>query len=245
MTLVRTRGPGLAAALAALVVASAGEGAAARPPSPVLVELYTAQGCATCPRANRVVPDLAKRPGVLPVTFSVDYWDYLGWSDTFAKPAFAERQRAYVQKLRVREIYTPEMVVEGVGEAPALEAERLDALIGKAARTRAPAPRFTLVRKGAAVRIGEAALDGVADVWMIRYEPGPVAVKVTAGENKGQTVTAANLVRDLSRLGRWVGDSKTYLLPKAPAEGLRTLVVVQRPRGGRILAVAALDALRP
>src|ERR1700694_425484 len=87
----------------------AGSAAAARPP--VVVELYTAQGCASCGEANAHVAKLAERKGGLALTFSVDYWDYLGWADTFAKPEFTARQKAYVAKLALREPYTPQVVV--------------------------------------------------------------------------------------------------------------------------------------
>src|SRR5579875_1456339 len=86
---------------------------------PVVVELYTAQGCSGCNKANGVIGDLAGRKDLIPLAFSVDYCDYLGWEDSWAKSVFADRQRAYVARLKVREIYTPEIVVQGAAEAPA------------------------------------------------------------------------------------------------------------------------------
>ncbi|MBS0361018.1 MAG: DUF1223 domain-containing protein, partial [Proteobacteria bacterium] len=97
--------------LLALPVPFVAEGAAAK--SPVVLELYEAQGCASCVAANAHVAKLADKPGVLALTFPVDYWDYLGWVDTFAKPEFADRQKAYVAKLSLREPYTPQVVVDG------------------------------------------------------------------------------------------------------------------------------------
>src|SRR4029079_15369870 len=99
------------AALAILFLLMLPAVAAARPP--VVVELFTAQGCASCGDANAYLAKLADRPGVLALTLPVDYWDYLGWADTFAKPEFAERQKAYVSKLSLREPYTPQVVVAG------------------------------------------------------------------------------------------------------------------------------------
>ena len=90
------------AALLALILLAWPVGAAAAKP-PVLVELFTAQGCGSCSDANSYVGKLAERPGVLALTFSVDYWDYLGWTDTFARPEYAERQKAYVARLKLRE----------------------------------------------------------------------------------------------------------------------------------------------
>jgi len=90
---------------------SAAPALAAKPP--VVVELFTAQGCSSCGKANQVVADMADDKGVLALTYSVDYWDYLGWTDTFAKPAFAARQRAYAQRFSLRDVPTPQVVVAG------------------------------------------------------------------------------------------------------------------------------------
>src|SRR5438552_18648429 len=127
------------AALFSLILAAMPATAAAKPL--VLVELYTAQGCRTCAEANGLVGKLAERPGVLPLTFSVDYWDYLGWADTFAKPEFAERQKAYVAKLSLREPYTPQVVVDGQAQASGAKAERVEKLVKDAAKAqRVPPP---------------------------------------------------------------------------------------------------------
>jgi hypothetical protein len=203
---------------------------------PVVVELYTAQGCATCPKANGVIGDLLDKKGVLPLTFSVDYWDYLGWEDTLAKPEFATRQRAYAQKLRVREIYTPEIVVGGAAEAPALERKTIDGLIAQEAKPRRRSVQIKILRHDTRVRVSGAGAS--ADVWLVRYDPKDQTVKIRAGENKGQTVVIRNAVRELKRVGVWRGASKTYALPAAEDEGLKTLVIVQAPRGGPILATA-------
>ena len=100
--------------------------------SPVVVELYTAQGCASCGQANAYVGKLAEKPGVLALTFAVDYWDYLGWEDTFAKPAFAERQKAYVARLDLREPYTPQVVIDGRAQVGGLQDDKIDKLVSDA-----------------------------------------------------------------------------------------------------------------
>src|SRR5215217_3413323 len=122
-------------ALFSLIMLALPAVAAAKPN--VVVELYTAQGCASCGEANAHVAKLAERPGVLPLTFSVDYWDYLGWTDTFAKPEFADRQKSYVTRLGLREPYTPQVVVDGRGEAPGLKPAEVETLV----RTASAAPR--------------------------------------------------------------------------------------------------------
>src|SRR6186713_388159 len=118
------------AALLSLVLLAWPIGAAAKPP--VLVELFTAQGCGACRDANAHLGKLAERPGVLALTFSVDYWDYLGWTDTFARPEYAERQKAYVTRLKLREPYTPQVVVDGRQEAQGLKTAEVDRLVRQA-----------------------------------------------------------------------------------------------------------------
>eukprot|EP01036_Dinobryon_divergens_P005133 gene5133-6805_t len=122
-------------------------GAAAKPP--VLVELFTAQGCRSCRDADALMGKLAERPGVLALTFSVDYWDYLGWTDTFARPEYAVRQRAYVTRLKLREPYTPQIVVDGRHETQGQKGAEVDRLI-RAASTQAsssPDMRFVGTRR--------------------------------------------------------------------------------------------------
>jgi len=204
--------------------------------APVVVELYTAQGCSTCPKADGVIADLVTHKGLIPLTFSVDYWDYLGWEDTLAKPEFAARQRAYVGRLKVREIYTPEIVVQGAAEGSALDHAKVEKLVEAAEAQRRPGPRIRFLRHGARVRI--AGSGERADVWLVRYDPSPQSVRIKAGENRGQTVTVNNAVRELKRVGVWKGGLKTFALPKAEEAGLKTVVLVQAPKGGRILAAA-------
>src|SRR5579859_6850474 len=122
------------AALFSLAVLALPLAAAARPP--VVVELYTAQGCVSCGEANAHVAKLAEKPDVLVLTFSVNYWDYLGWTDTFAKPEFADRQKAYVAKLALREPFTPQVVVDGRFQGSAVKSDRVETLFKEARKAR-------------------------------------------------------------------------------------------------------------
>jgi hypothetical protein len=219
------------AGLAALAWASA---AAAR--TPVVVELYTAQGCSSCAAADRLVDQLADRKGVLPLTFSVDYWDYLGWSDTFARPEFTTRQRAYMQKLGMREVYTPQLIIDGRLQASGASPAKAEALIRQAQRAGHNPPDMTLRRGRLAVGSGRIPSGG-AEVWLIRYDPDDQAVLVKRGENRGQTVTQRNVVRQLVQLGTWRGRSKLYAVPAAPSADLKTVILVQATRSGRIIGV--------
>lgn len=210
--------------------------AAAR--TPVVVELYTAQGCGACGEANAYAARLAGRPGVLELTFSVDYWDYLGWADTFAKPEFADRQKAYVAKLALREPYTPQVVIDGRVQATAIKTDRVDELVRAAARSRRDPPDIRFVTGGRRVDVGSGrSPKGGVDVWLIRYDPREQDVVVKAGDNRGQTIPHKNVVREVKRLGGWKGRPSAYRLPRPAEEGLKTVLLLQGAHGGRILAV--------
>lgn len=224
------------AALLSLILIAAAGSAMAKPP--VLVELYTAQGCASCAEANAHVGKLAERPGVLALTFPVDYWDYLGWTDTFAKPEFTERQKAYVTRLKLREPYTPQVVVDGRHEAPGLKTAEVDRLVRAAvtAPRNAPDMKFIGPRR---VDVGSGRVPtGGAEVWLIRYDPRELEVAVKAGDNRGETVVQKNVVREIKRLGVWRGRPQAYRMTAAAEEGLKTVVVVQAAKGGRVLGLA-------
>lgn len=204
---------------------------------PVVVELYTAQGCASCGEANAHVAKLAEKPGVLALTFSVDYWDYLGWADTFAKPEFAERQKAYVTKLALREPYTPQVVVDGAAQASGAKAEKVDQLVAEARKGPRDPPDIHFVGD-ARVYVGSArAPKGGGDVWLVRYDPREQDVAVKSGDNKGQTIPSRNVVRELKRLGAWRGKPVAFRLPQPAEDGLKTVVLVQAVHGGRVIGL--------
>ncbi len=207
---------------------------------PVVVELYTAQGCVSCIEANAKLAPLAARPDVLALTFSVDYWDYLGWPDTFARPDFTARQKAYVTRLALREPYTPQVVVNGSAQVGGLQTDKIEALITKAEASgrRAPAISFSGQRR-VYVGSGLRARAG-ADVWLVRYDPKEQDVDVRKGDNRGQTVTHVNVVREVTRLGSWRGKPVTFKIAEAPEDGLAVAVLVQGAKGGRILGAARL-----
>ncbi len=207
------------------------------PPTPsALVELFTAQGCEGCPQADLALGELARKKGVTALTFSVDIWDYTGWTDTFAMPEFTARQQAYVKRLKLREVYTPEIVVNGAAEASGLDKDAIGKLLTKSARMEGPAVGVS--HAGDWASVGAAGVPAqAADVWLIRYDPTPREVKVKAGDNKGKTLTVTNAVRELVKLGQWRGRAKRFDLPDAPSEGLKAVVVVQAPRGGPVLAL--------
>ena len=227
------------AALFSLIVLALPPAAAAKPPverSPVVVELYTAQGCASCGEANAYVAKLADRKDVLALTFPVDYWDYLGWADTFAKPEFADRQKAYVARLSLREPYTPQVVVDGRAEAAGLKSDRVEQLVRDAERSphNPPDIRFVGPRR---VDVGSGRAPKGSEVWLIRYDPREQDVAVKSGDNRGETIQHKNVVREVTRLGAWRGKPTAFRLPETSGDGLKSVVIVQAGRGGRVIGV--------
>jgi hypothetical protein len=209
--------------------------ASAQPAAPVqVVELYTSQGCSSCPPANAAVAAISARPEILALSFGVTYWDDLGWKDTFAQKKFTDRQWDYAHGLRHAQVATPQVVVNG----------RLDTIGGSVGDIDAALRRAPLPAGGPAVTLsaGAAAIAGAApkrpaEVWLVRYDPNIVQVPVRRGENTGKTLPHKNVVRELTRLGDWNGGAKSFAVPAAPA-GLNTAILLQAGPGGPILAAA-------
>lgn len=220
-----------------LLVAPAAASAAVVARPPVVVELFTAQGCSSCAKANALVSELAERPDVLALTFPVDYWDYLGWPDTFARPEFAERQRAYARKLAIREVYTPQIVIDGRVQASGVKPDKIEPLVDQAAKAPTnPPDMMFLGKRRVAVGSGPTPRGG-AEVWLIRYDPREQEITPKRGDNRGETLVQRNVVRQVVRLGAWRGQPIALRMPLAPEEGLATVVLVQGVKGGKIVSV--------
>jgi hypothetical protein len=220
-------------AVLALGAAMAGCQAAARP---VVVELYEAQGCSSCPPANANLAAAADRPGVIALNFAVTYWDSLGWKDTFAHPEFTARQWDYAHAFHRDQVFTPEVVVDGrhdgVGADPG-DFARLLAQGGDGAA----GPTISLTDVAATLSPGPSPA-APADVWLVRYDPRTLQVPVKAGENSGKTLPHRDIVRELTRIGAWSGAGEALRLPSPSEPQLVTVVLVQAPHGGPILAAA-------
>ena len=172
------------------------------------------------------------RPNLLVLAFPVDYWDYLGWKDTLARPEFTQRQAAYKTRFKLRETYSPQLVIDGRSEGAGVDLARID-------RATATALRRTVrlhLSRGRVRVSGRAPAEG-ADVWLVRYDPQDQAVQVKSGENRGKTLSQPNMVRTLVKLGRWRGSATTYDLPASADGTLKTAILVQAPHGGSILGV--------
>ncbi len=228
--------------LAALAIALATFSAAAaqETPAPVVVELFTSQGCSSCPPADAVLAELAPRDDVIALALHVDYWDYIGWKDSFAAPAFTKRQKAYARAAGSRTIYTPQMIVAGHDRLTGLKPMHLADLI-RAHGAQPARVRLQLARAGGMVEItaeARPALPGPAVVQLVRYLPER-QVEILRGENAGRRLTYANIVTSWTVLRDW--DGQGVLKIAAPAPGDEPVVVIVQQAGpGAILAAARL-----
>jgi hypothetical protein len=230
--------------------AEASAKAAAEPPKAV-VELYTSQGCSSCPAADALLNKLAQRKDLIAISLSVDYWDYLGWKDTLANAKFSERQKAYAKALGDGMVYTPQVVVNGEIQVNGADESKIAAAIQNAAASHklAEAPvRLTFVGGKLVVEVGAAPAgspEREATVWLAVMSP-KVEVPIARGENKGKTITYSHVVRELIPIGTWNGDVMTVKLHREaimPAASELCAVLVQDGRGGPIIGAALTDPL--
>jgi hypothetical protein len=203
----------------------------------VLVELYTSQGCSSCPPADAILKQLAQDPQIIPLALHVDYWDYIGWKDTFAQEQFSNRQRKYAAHRDDRMVYTPQMIVAGNGR---IKGSSGDALRAEIARTHS-AVGLNLQRQGDEVVITatpNAALSGQYVVDLVRYRPQS-QVLIERGENRGLQAEYHNIVTSWENIGTWNGKGTLNL--RARASGAApVVVVVQRKGPAEVVAAAVL-----
>jgi hypothetical protein len=203
---------------------------------PTVIELFQSQGCSSCPPAEANVGAISDRPDVLALAFEVDYWDRLGWKDTFSKAAWTARQFAYANAMGHGDnVYTPQVVVNGRVEGDGLQPSGLATLISRGDRgAGGPSVGFS----GGAVTVAAgAAPAGGADVWLARYIPHVVEVTIPRGENAGHTLPYKDVVREMVLLGKWQGGATTFPVPGGdPA--LAEAAIVQADGTGPILAAA-------
>ncbi len=207
---------------------------------PVVVELYTSQGCSACPPADDLLSKLADHEDILPLALHVDYWDYIGWKDRFADPAFTRRQKGYARAAEQRSIYTPQMVVDGVDHVVGYKPMQVMELVQKH-KDRPDLIPLKASRRGAEVRITaepNADLSGPAVVQLIRYVPERI-VDIEHGENAGHTFRYSNVVVEWRALGVW--DMAEPLRIDADLSEGPAAVILQRPHQGAILAAMRID----
>lgn len=213
-----------------------------------VVELYTSQGCSSCPPADELLGKLAERDDVVALTFPVDYWDYLGWKDTLASPAYSARQRAYARARRDGQVYTPQVVIDGAHHAVGSQAHAVKQTILKSmAATKNSRVPMKVWAEGDSIIItaGDAA-EGMrvkpATVWLALVKASET-VKIERGENRGETITYYNVVRELTPVGQWNGKKVTIKLPKHHLKNRGAdscTVLLQLDTAGPVIAAAEM-----
>ncbi len=215
-------------------------GVAVAQTQPVLVELYTSQGCSSCPPADEFMAHLAKDPDVIALSLHVDYWDYIGWKDTFGSPQFTNRQKAYARAIGSRTVYTPQMIVDGEGRVEGMDPMTLADLVREHLAKESPV-ELTIRRVGDDIIIRAVAnppLERGARVQMVRYTPEE-KVTIERGENAGKEVTYYNVVTSWQPLADWPGNAPFEM--QAEALGSQPVVVIVQQEGpSEVLAAARL-----
>jgi hypothetical protein len=212
------------------------------PRGPAVVELYTSQGCSSCPPADALLGELSQMPNVVALAFHVDYWDSIGWRDHFALPTAAGRQHRYVETLGLSSAFTPQVVVDGRSSFVGSDKRRILAAI---AEPLISIPISVEVARGElTVTVPEGQDREGYDVNLIAYLP-QAATNVGRGENSGRTLREFNIVRQFRSLGVWNGRERVFRAPidSFPGDATRVAVLLQRAQQGPI-AGSATVALR-
>jgi len=215
--------------------------AAAEDRQPVVVELYTSQGCSSCPPADAYLGELARRPDILALGFHIDYWNYIGWTDPYSLPLAARRQRAYGQRLGLHYVYTPQMVIDGSGEGVGSEPDKIAPLLQAARRHPRPGPTLSIEKRGSGfhIHVGAGDAPSAATVWLVGIDRRD-ETKVLRGENEGTIASDFQVVRSFTSVGSWRGQPLDLDLPAGAATGDQVAVLLQLDGTGPILAAASL-----
>jgi hypothetical protein len=211
-------------------------------PRPVVVELFTSQGCSSCPPADAYVGKLSASSDVLALSFHVDYWDDLGWRDRFALAQSVERQNIYARNLRRSSVYTPQLVVDGRDDHVGSDGKAVARALGE---NRDGVPVAVSVRDAEVlVEIGAQPHVPPSDVMLIAYLRHAVSA-IGRGENAGRTLDEFNIVRNIRTLGLWKGQAETFhvSVSSLPPDATDVAVLVQ-PSGQAPIIGAAAHALR-
>lgn len=217
-------------------------GTAAQAESPVVVELYTSQGCSSCPPADAILADLAGRDDVIALALHVDYWDYIGWADTFAQPGFTARQQQYARAAGRRMVYTPQMIVGGGDVIIGSHAMELADLLMRHRDLEYPV-HVELNRDEGVIRLSAVASMAEPEhgyiVQLVRYAPSNT-VRIARGELAGHTLEYHNIVTDWQVIeAGWTGEAPfEHVLDSLPEGPL--VAIVQRAGPGQIMGAARL-----
>lgn len=206
----------------------------------VVVELYTSQGCSSCPPADAILAELARQPDILPLALHVDYWDYIGWKDIYAQPDFTKRQKAYAHVAGLRSIYTPQMVVAGKDHIVGARERDLNEYV-EAHKQNTASVEISVERNGNTLGIAAnaaQALSKPAFVQLVRFMPEET-VNIRRGENAGRSITYVNIVTEWRRLGDWSGDTAYSFETEIEGDD-PVAIIIQEEGPGSILAATVL-----
>ena len=219
-----------------------------------MVELFTSQGCSSCPPADQIIGELAKDPSVIALSLPIDYWDYLGWKDTLADSRFSARQKAYSHMRGEREVYTPQVVVNGSAHVIGSDRNGIESAIDdtkKADGVMSVPVSMTLAGKQINISVAASSkgpATGHGEVWICSISKS-VPITIGRGENRGREITYHNVVRNLLKVGDWNGTSGSWTVPleNISREGVDAAVVYvqdgNRDKPGPMLG-AAYTSLR-
>ena len=207
-----------------------------------VVELFTSQGCSSCPPADRLLTRLAREPDVVAIGFSIDYWDFIGWKDTLASPVFTARQKDYAAARGDGRVYTPQAVIDGLVAAVGSDKKQIEwAIRANRGRQGALSVPMRLVESGDVLHIDVGAgPDVAASVYVLRVVKAKT-VMIARGANSGHSVTYTNAVRAIHKIGKWHGAPHSYDLIELKGDGEGYVVLLQtgsENRPGVILAAA-------
>lgn len=228
------------AGLAAWTIPATVRAASVGPSRLVVVELFTSQGCSSCPPADALLREMSASPDILPLAFHVTYWNYLGWRDPFSFDGATERQRLYARTLGENSVYTPQLVVDGLTDVVGSDRRGVGAAIASAGAKAAATTTVSVRRDGDDIAIAVGPGGGAGAVHVVSYD-SEHRTPVGRGENGGRTLVEANVVRSFTTVADWSGGALT-LRRKRP-EGEHVAVFIQAP-DGRILG-AAKETDRP
>jgi hypothetical protein len=200
----------------------------------VVVELFTSQGCSSCPPAEALLIDLADHPNVLALAFHVDYWDRLGWADPYSSPEATQRQYDYAGHLGESNVYTPQIVVDGREAMIGSNRAQVLAAIDAALAYPGPAVSLSFRREGGSLAIGIGAGRGQGRLLLVGFDPR-IVTAVRRGENAGRKIEQANVVRSVETVAEWDGSALDFARPVPLGE--RTALILQA-QDGRILGAA-------
>jgi hypothetical protein len=219
-----------------LTVLATGGPIAAQAEPVVVVELYTSQGCSSCPPADEYLATLVGDPSVIPLAMHVDYWDYIGWKDTFSNPAFTQRQHEYARAIGSRTVYTPQMIVGGADRVEGNNPQAIDALI-RMHKGHDTGVTLDVTRTGNTLAIKAEGATEPLQVLVVRYVPEE-SVAIGRGENAGRTVSYHNIVTAMDQVGEWSG--KGPLQMEATIKGDTPVVVILQRHGPADILAAAI-----